>query len=30
MLRAAERHIERDTGSPIADGYRSEVLPQQP
>jgi SAM-dependent MidA family methyltransferase len=24
------RHIERDTGEPLADGYRSEVLPQLP
>jgi SAM-dependent MidA family methyltransferase len=30
MLRAAVRHIERDTGAPLADGYRSEVLPQLP
>ncbi|MGB0133086.1 class I SAM-dependent methyltransferase [Dokdonella sp.] len=27
---AAVRHIERDLGSPFADGYRSEVLPQLP
>ncbi|MGH8028632.1 MAG: class I SAM-dependent methyltransferase [Arenimonas sp.] len=30
LLRAAVRHIERDTGEPLADGYRSEVLPQLP
>jgi SAM-dependent MidA family methyltransferase len=30
MLRAAVRHIERDTGAQLADGYRSEVLPQLP
>ncbi|MFY2763075.1 class I SAM-dependent methyltransferase [Arenimonas sp. MALMAid1274] len=30
LLRAAVRHIERDIGTPFADGYRSEVLPQLP
>jgi SAM-dependent MidA family methyltransferase len=30
MLRAAVRHIERDTDMQFADGYRSEVLPQLP
>jgi len=30
LLRAAVRHIERDTGARLADGYRSEVLPQLP
>jgi SAM-dependent MidA family methyltransferase len=30
LLRAAVRHIERDTDARLADGYRSEVLPQLP
>jgi SAM-dependent MidA family methyltransferase len=30
LLHAAVRHIERDLGTPFADGYRSEVLPQLP
>jgi SAM-dependent MidA family methyltransferase len=30
LLRAAVRHIERDTEARFADGYRSEVLPQLP
>jgi SAM-dependent MidA family methyltransferase len=30
LLHAAVRHIERDIGTPFADGYRSEVLPQLP
>jgi SAM-dependent MidA family methyltransferase len=30
LLRAAVRHIERDTETKFADGYQSEVLPQLP
>ena len=30
LLRAAVRHVERDTGTPLPDGYRSEILPQLP
>ena len=30
LLRAAVRHIERDLEVPLADGYRSESLPQLP
>jgi SAM-dependent MidA family methyltransferase len=30
LLRAAVRHIERDTETKFADGYHSEVLPQLP
>jgi SAM-dependent MidA family methyltransferase len=30
LLRAAVRHVERDTEAPLPDGYRSEVLPQLP
>lgn len=30
LLAAAVRHVERDLGTPFADGYRSELLPQLP
>lgn len=30
LLHAAVRHVERDLGAPLADGYRSELLPQLP
>ncbi|HEX5756554.1 MAG TPA: SAM-dependent methyltransferase [Arenimonas sp.] len=30
LLRAAVRHVERDLGAPLPDGYRSELLPQLP
>jgi SAM-dependent MidA family methyltransferase len=30
LVHAAVRHVERDTGSPLPDGYRSEILPQLP
>lgn len=30
LLRAAVRHVERDIGTPLPDGYRSELLPQLP
>ena len=30
LLRAAVRHIERDTETPLPENYRSEVLPQLP
>ncbi|GGA83017.1 hypothetical protein GCM10011521_21660 [Arenimonas soli] len=30
LLHAAVRHVERDIGTPFADGYRSELLPQLP
>lgn len=30
MVRAAVRHVEKDLGEPMADGYRSEILPQLP
>ncbi|MBP6749831.1 MAG: SAM-dependent methyltransferase [Xanthomonadaceae bacterium] len=30
LLSAAVRHVERQCGTPFADGYRSEVLPQLP
>jgi SAM-dependent MidA family methyltransferase len=30
MLRAAVRHVERDTEAPLPEGYRSEILPQLP
>ena len=30
LLRAAVRHVERDTDAPLPDGYRSEILPQLP
>ncbi len=30
LLRAAVRHVEHDTGAPLPEGYRSELLPQLP
>jgi SAM-dependent MidA family methyltransferase len=30
LLAAAVRHVERDLGAPLPDGYRSELLPQLP
>jgi SAM-dependent MidA family methyltransferase len=30
LLRSAVRHVERDSEAPLADGYRSEILPQLP
>ena len=30
LLRAAVRHVERDLGAPLPEGYRSEILPQLP
>ena len=30
LLAAAVRHVERELGAPLPDGYRSEVLPQLP
>ena len=30
LLRSAVRHVERDVEAPLADGYRSEILPQLP
>lgn len=30
LLRAAVRHVEHDLGTPFAEGYRSELLPQLP
>lgn len=30
LLRAAVRHVEHDLGTPFADGYHSELLPQLP
>ncbi len=30
LLRAAVRHVERDLGAPLPEGYRSELLPQLP
>jgi SAM-dependent MidA family methyltransferase len=30
LLHSAVRHIERDIEAPLADGYRSEILPQLP
>ncbi|KAA2283996.1 class I SAM-dependent methyltransferase [Arenimonas fontis] len=30
LLHAAVRHVERDLGAPLPDGYRSELLPQLP
>jgi SAM-dependent MidA family methyltransferase len=30
LLHAAVRHVERDTGSRLPEGYRSEILPQLP
>ncbi len=30
LLRGAVRHVERDIGAPLPEGYRSEVLPQLP
>jgi SAM-dependent MidA family methyltransferase len=30
LLLAAVRHVERDTERPLAEGYRSEILPQLP
>ena len=30
LVAGAVRHVERDLGHPLADGYRSEILPQLP
>ena len=30
LLHSAVRHVERDIDAPLADGYRSEILPQLP
>ena len=30
LLHAAVRHVERDNGQPLPEGYRSEILPQLP
>ncbi|HET7268172.1 MAG TPA: SAM-dependent methyltransferase [Oleiagrimonas sp.] len=30
LVAAAVRHVEQTTGAPLADGYRSEILPQLP
>src|SRR3546814_3300434 len=30
LLSAAVRHVEREIGAPLPDGYRSELLPQLP